>query len=527
MASEIARHYAAAAENSAAGRWYARAAHAASAIFAHDEAARFATLSLDLCDDADDRIALLLLREASNARLGRSGEQARDLDLLDALAQDVATRCESLRRRITMLHASEDRNAERTAIAALRVRAVEDGDAHWLGVADCAEAWFEISLGRYAVAETLARSALRGFDEAGTSRERLDSLSALVEVAVATGRPHEAEALLERGAAVAQEAHDDRSLADVLMQAVSAAVAAQQFERALANAERAAALYRSLGDVGGEARALVNVAAAAVRQSRWDVARRANLSAASTFELTGDSRGLARVFMNLAMLHGRCGAIEEGRRYLLLARAHQERLQDDRAITASLLNESFLALWQRRPDEAFALATAALERAERMNHASYRAQALANLGAAERDMGRLSNALAHMEEGLELQLSLGRLPDAVSDLADIALAHAMTGDLERASAHVETILGIDRTWTNAAIFPPFPPWIAARILHARSDERTASTLAWAGTLTRDFSSSIDVPELAASFLTLPFVAEIRAAATRGEWPALQAVAASR
>ena len=85
-------------------------------------------------------------------------------------------------------------------------------------------------------------------------------------------------------------------------------------------------------------------------------------------------------------------------------------------------------------------------------------------------------------------------------LADVALAHAMTGDFERAAKHVETILSIDRSWTNAAIFPPFSPWIAARILHAKDDERTAATLAWAVTLTREFSASIDVPELAASFL---------------------------
>jgi tetratricopeptide (TPR) repeat protein len=161
-----------------------------------------------------------------------------------------------------------------------------------------------------------------------------------------------------------------------------------------------------------------------------------------------------------------------------------------------------------------------------MNHASYRAQALANLGAAERDLGRLRDALAHMEEGLQSQLSLGRLPDAVSDLADIALAHAMSGDFARAAAHIETILSIDRSWTNAAIFPPFPPWIAARILHARGDERAAPTLAWAAALTRDFSASIDVPELAASFLALPFIAELRAAAARDTWPTFESVAAA-
>ena len=104
LASEIARHYAAADEHAEAGRWYARAAHAASAIFAHDEAARFATSALDLCDDADERITILFLREGANARLGRRAEQARDLDLLDTHAHDVATRCESLRRRIAMLH---------------------------------------------------------------------------------------------------------------------------------------------------------------------------------------------------------------------------------------------------------------------------------------------------------------------------------------------------------------------------------------------------------------------------------------
>jgi tetratricopeptide (TPR) repeat protein len=193
-------------------------------------------------------------------------------------------------------------------------------------------------------------------------------------------------------------------------------------------------------------------------------------------------------------------------------------VQDDRATTASLLNESFLALWQGRPHEARTLATQALERAERMQHASYRAQALSNLGAAERDLGLIDAGLAHMEEGIALQLPLGRLPDIVSDLADAALGHAIHGDLDRAAEHVERILLIDRTWTNAAIFPPFPPWVAARVLHARGDARALPILAWAARLTRDYSASIDVPELAESFLALPFVADIAAAAAHDVWP---------
>jgi hypothetical protein len=43
-------------------------------------------------------------------------------------------------------------------------------------------------------------------------------------------------------------------------------------------------------------------------------------------------------------------------------------------------------------------------------------------------------------------------------------------------------------------------------------------LAWAVELTRDFSASIDVDELRASFLALPFVADIAAADRADVWP---------
>jgi DNA-binding SARP family transcriptional activator len=526
IAAEIARHYRAAGEHAAAAAWYSRAARAARAIFAHDEAVRFATLALDLGAAAAERAALLLLRESANGLLGRRADQLRDLDRLDAESDDFALRCESLRRRIAVLGSLEDRAAEAAAIDALRARARAAGDVHWEGVADCAEAWLEVSLGRYLTAEPLARAAINRLTSAGDHAERLEALSALVRVEVATGRGGAAERTLRVAELLAQEARDDRSLAAVLMQAGAAALDGQMLDRALAASQQAASVYRSLGDIVGEARALVTVAAAAVRQSHWELGRSANLRAAATFELAGDTRGSARVLMNLAMLHGRCGAIEDGRRYLLLAREHQRRLQDDRALTASLLNESFLALWQGRPQEARTLAAQALERAEHMHHASYRAQALANLGAAERDLGMLDAAIEHMEEGLAQQLPLGRLADAVSDLADVALAYAMNGDLARACEHVERILSIDRAWTNAAIFPPFPPWVAARVLHARGDARAGPILAWAAKLTRDFSASIDVPELAASFLALPLVTDIRSAVAHDVWPPF-ATAASR
>lgn len=520
VASEIGRHYAEAGEAERAAGWYARAARNAAAMFAHDDAARYATRALEGMSDRTERAAMLLMREQANARLGRRDEQVADLNRLDALALKSPLRAEALHRRVELLHAVGDRDAERRAIAELRAEAQQNGDGHWQGVADCADAWCKISIGDYAGAEQLVRTALKHLEISGSAAERTDALSALAEIEVSTGSPDAAERTLRQAQTIAREAGDGRALVGALMQAVAAAVSLQQFERVEEFGAQAAALYRSQGDRIGEARALVSMAAASVRLWRWESAREANLRAAATFELAGDRRGLARVLMNLGMLHGRCGDFEQGRNFIARAREHQLYLGDDRARTASLLNESFLALWQGEAKQARALARQALRIADAMGHTAYRAQALANLGAAERDLGDLDAAIAYMQDGLSLQLALGRLPDAVSDLADAALAHFLRGNRESALELIDRILELDRAWTDAAIFPPYPPWVAARILHAAADGRAAEALAWASRLAASFAASIDVPELRACFEALPFVSEIRSAAERDIWPPL-------
>ena len=518
VASEIGRHYAAADKPLRSATWYARAARNAGAMFAYDDAARYATLAIEHCEQRSALIDMLLLREEANARFGRRAEQAVDLDRLDALNVEGTQRCEILHRRVELLRVLENREAEREAIDELRAYALKIADLHWEGVADCAAAWLDISIGRYADAKPSAVAAIKLLESAGKAADHADALCALAEIEISIGDKPAAENALERAQIIAREAGDGRALVTALMQTVAVELSQQQFERVVEHGFQAIALYHSQGDRIGEARALVNVAAASLRLSRWDAARSQNVSAAATFELAGDRRGLARVLMNLGMLHGRCGDLVEGRRFFVRAREHQTHLGDDRARCASFLNESFLALWQGRPHEAKALAREALEIAAKMKHASFRAQGLANLGAAERDLGELDAAIAHMTEGLSLQLDLQRLPDAVSDLADAALTHVMRGDLESALELVERVLGIDRAWTQSAIYPPHPAWVSARVLHMAGDARAAAVLALASQLSASFSASIDVPELRASFEELPFMAEIRNAVMKGVWP---------
>jgi DNA-binding SARP family transcriptional activator/predicted ATPase len=520
-ARELARHYAAAGMRERASAWYARAAREAVALFANDDAVTFADRALEHAPDAERTIDMLLVREEANERLGNRAAQLHDLALLqDAVAGDVERRCLVAHRLTRVLRAGDDRAAERRAIEELAGHAKQSGDPRWTAVALVAEAQFALAIGNYAEAKTLALRALAELSRTPAIRERLDAHAILVEAHVALGELGDTERELTAVHDLAVAAHDRSALGDALMRAVSAATVKQEFDRAASAAKEALELFRAIGDRIGQAFALASIATASVRLSRWDEARSSNLAAAAIFEAAGERRGLARAQMNLGMLHARFGDLGPAREFLISARVHHAALGDRRAHTAALLNESFVAYWQRLPSEAKALARDAVDAAKEMGHAAYAATALANLGAAERDLGELDAGIAHMEEGLALQLQLNRMADAVSDLADLALAYEMRGTGARARDLVEQILVIDTTWTNAAVFPPYPLWVVACILHAQGDARADGVRAWAWELASGLAASIADPAFRERFEALPFFTNLQPNADPHAWPTI-------
>ena len=224
--------------------------------------------------------------------------------------------------------------------------------------------------------------------------------------------------------------------------------------------------------------------------------------------------------MNLSVLHARCGDLREARKLLIEARSHHRILDDRRALAASLINESFVAIWQRDARSAHALAQEGVAIATEMDHAAYVASGLANLGAAERDLGRNDEAIAHMERGLALQLSLNRMADGVSDLADIAWAYLQRGDLAQALLFADRVLELGLSATETAIFPPYPWWVVARILHAAGDDRHLQIQEQAWERAQLQAGSITDAGLRACFETLPFFGEMRLVAGGGPWPSI-------
>jgi predicted ATPase/DNA-binding SARP family transcriptional activator len=520
---ELGRHYEGAERPGTASGWYLRAAREAAALYANDDAVRLTSRAIELADETAIRIEALLLREEANARLGDRDARANDLAELEALAREADVRCRIARRFVVVRHGDDDRELERAAVVRFHAEAAASGSRVWMALAALSEAKFCLALGRYNEAKTLVLAALPQL-EAQPPSERIDALMTLIEADVSLGKVGEAERGIAAARAIADASGDRGAISEVIARGVTAAMSAQLFERAVAGAKEALEHFRVLGDRVGEARALSNIAAASVRLSRWQEARQANIAAAAISESIGDRQGAARAQMNLGMLLGRCGDLAGGRERMQTARAHHIRAGDRRALTASYVNEGFLALWQGQAHEARQLAADALRLAREMDHESFIATSLANLGAAERDLGELDAALAHMEEGLAIQVRLDRMSDAVSDLADIALAHAMNGDLAAARTRGEQVLAIDEAWTKSAVFPPYPLWIVACVLHWSDDSRADEVCAWSWRLATTFAQSIEAPELRASFEALPFFIAIEAVQEKRGWPPLPSAA---
>lgn len=520
-AREIARHFSAAGLDELAAPFHCRAAREAIELYANDDAALFATAAIDGTREASVLVEALFIREEANARLGRRQAQGNDLERLLALVDDRELRYRVLRRMVERQRVAGEREAEARAIDALYAAARDAGDPRLDAAAIVEDARYRIAVGRYAQAHALACDALQRLDPA--QREFFEALTVRIDAETSLGNFAEAERSIADLVARAASAGDRWATCEALLRRVSAAMLQQRFETAIASARDMLAEYRIIGDRLGEARALANIATAALRLSRWDEAREANRLAAILCEEIGDRQGVARIEMNLGMLLGRCGDFTGARRALLSARYHHERLGDRRAIAAAAINEGFVALWQGDASAAERLAHEALSVAREMDHAPFVATALANLGAAERDLGKFDDAIAHMREGIELQVRLDRMADGVSDYADLALAHAMRGDLAAACEVVERVLALDRSWAERAIFPPYPVWVVARVLRAAGDARAPEILAWASHLARTVAASIDSNDLRARFEALPFVVEIARARDLGHWPEIAAV----
>jgi tetratricopeptide (TPR) repeat protein len=464
---------------------------------------------------------LLLLRETINRRIGNRVAQQDDIDRLDRYADsDSALRAEVLYRKILLARSLGSREQEFACIGELELVVRTFDSAQWSARLFACRADHYALVNRFEEAASEGRAALAIHIELGDVDAEVADLCLLASIAMQRGAISAAREHLTSAQTLAKERGNPQLVADTLFAASSSAMILHDLATCMDLARDAGDLYVSLGDREGEADALARIATALARLGRHDEARKHNVAAAAIFESIGKRQGLAIAKLNIGLISCRLGVLGTAIEHFEGSAELFREIQDVRGQAVCAINVSCLRLRMGNAAQAKADAKRALRLSRKMNHAVYEAEALANLGAAERDLGELDAAIEHMRLGLSRQLETGRISDRVNDLADLALAYFLNGELPAAVAAIgEVISAAQGTAADVSLWPQNLYWIAARIYRAAGrDAEWPALLTSARTIMNERAEALADQGERGAFFELPLNREIEDAYNGKDWP---------
>ncbi|HEY3227748.1 MAG TPA: tetratricopeptide repeat protein, partial [Roseiflexaceae bacterium] len=425
--------------------------------------------------------------------------------------------CEALRRQILFRRRLGERETEAQLIAALKAQAVASGSQRWQAEALEAEAAYLVLLSRYDRARATLAQALELRRVLDDRNGQVACYCMLAEVAIHQGCISEARELLDRANSFPESLADRALVAQTVSTAAGAAIAHQDFGTSYALGQQMLELCAAIGDREGEADARARIATAATRLFRIQEALDHYDKAREIYTALGKRQGEAAVLLNAGGLAARLGRYAEALDAFNQAEALFGELSDLRGQAASALNSAYTALLTSDYQAGKAAALRGLKLARMMEHRAFEATALANLGAAERELGKLPRAVAHMQAGLAIRRELGQPANLASDLCDLTIAYLRAGDLALARQASDEMLAIHAA--EQISDPQRVLWAAAQTYRALSDApRAQELLAQAHAALQQQADAVPDPESRATFMELPFNSEILAAYGSDMWP---------
>jgi tetratricopeptide (TPR) repeat protein len=191
-----------------------------------------------------------------------------------------------------------------------------------------------------------------------------------------------------------------------------------------------------------------------------------------------------------------------------------QSLNDSRGQVISALNISIVNLFRGDYAAAKTAAQRGLELARAMNAAVMEANALANLGAAERDLGESADAIAHMQAGLAIRRQLGQPAELGTDLCDLTIGYLRAGDVVSARRCADEMLALHAAEAATMMHPQYILWAGAQTYRALGDPiRARELLDQAYHVLQEQAAAIPDAESRITFFDLPFNREIREAYT--------------
>jgi tetratricopeptide (TPR) repeat protein len=270
----------------------------------------------------------------------------------------------------------------------------------------------------------------------------------------------------------------------------------------------------------GEAEAHGRVAAAAARLFKVEEARRHYQQAEALYALLGDRQGQAAVLVNAAMLAANLGQYADAILASRRAEGLFKDLDDLRGQAVSWVNIAGHALRQGDHRTAEAAGRRGLALARTMKSPVLEAYALANLGAAERELGQLDRAIGHMEAGLAIRRRLDQAAvELATDLCDLTIAYLRAGRHEAAQHTADEMLAVLAADPVHMTYPHFMLWAAAQTYRALGQPgRARDLLAQAYRVWQEKAAAIPDHASRRTFGQLPYNRELQAAYERGSWP---------
>jgi DNA-binding SARP family transcriptional activator/tetratricopeptide (TPR) repeat protein/energy-coupling factor transporter ATP-binding protein EcfA2 len=474
-ASELAYHFDQGAEPAKAAAYYHVVARNALAVFADDEAKRALCRALDIVADHALRHDLLLMREGVYNRSGSRVEQLADIVSLKQAAValgDADSGREALRRHIEYARVTGDVDTQKTLLDALdesiATAAPEGMRAHWPASAMEQRAAFFISGGQYDEARDLAQQAATAYAALVDPNGQARALCLIAETYSHQARTAEAQSAIERALALAQSTANQALVAHTLSAASLAFVAypAADYEHGRSFALQALQIFRTIGDREGEADSLARLGNVDSRLFHVHEANRHYAKAAGIYKTLDKRHGEAVVLFNTGMLFLKIGEYREALAGFRQAKEIFASLNDLRGRVVCAINVGMLAYFQQRYAAAKRFAQQSLRLARELCSPYLESTALGNLGAAERELNQLPEAIAHCEEALRIKRGMTTSADFGSDLADMGLTYLRAHDHVAAIAIADEIMCLSDDALENVMYPQNVIWNAAQIYAA-------------------------------------------------------------
>lgn len=514
ISPELAHHFDEGGDRDRAAAYYRVAARRALESYADDEALSALSRAIELDDGAGHAFGLLEMRENVYGRRGLRELQRADIDEIDRLAQaagDVEHIGECLRKRIELARATDDAGALARHLDELDGFARRGGSDLWKALALEARARQHVATGNYADGVRLARRALPLFERTKDAPGLVRTLCLIADASTLQERTTQATEALARAVVHAHATENEPLVVRTLSAASLAAYVNTDYVRAHDLAQQGLDICRAIGDREGEADFLLRLGNIESRRFAIDESIALFSSALRIYESLGKRQGEAAILVNRGLLLIKVGQYEDALDAFRRARVIFSQSNDLRGLTICAINVGMVAFLQRRYESARRLSRRAVELSTRLGMPHLLCVSLGNLGASERELFDLENAVTHSEEALRLRRRIAPA-DIGSDLADMGLTYLRTGELRKSSRLADEIARLGTPALNSVIFPQNVLWIAAQIYRdAQKPDRYLDLLARAARSRDERLALVPEGSWRDRYRALPFNGEIQSA----------------